>query len=178
MISRDELGQRPASRNDVARLSFVQPFDKQNFVGAPTDHLVDRRENKMRLPFISLLIVGSAGWIMNPAWAQDRVVPIPPNLAYPAGSEITFQWVYSCRNITALCTFSCPGLLAPHRVTALQIYLGTIPIGNNQNNPALFYFYSTESIPRGNGFHISSGTHGTLSCNVSGMTLEYSGAPK
>ena len=135
----------------------------------------------MRLPSIWVAIIGSAGWIMNSAWAQDRVVapvPVPPNLAYPAGSEITFEWVYSCRNITGACTFSCSGSLAPNRVTALQIYLGAIPIGNNPKNPALFYFYSTESVPRNNGFFISSGIQGALSCHVSGMTLEYSGPPK
>jgi hypothetical protein len=142
------------------------------------------RESKMRLPSIALvIIIGSAGWIMNSAWAQDRVVvpvpvPVPPNLAYPSGSEITFEWVYSCRNITGACTFSCLGSLAPNRVTALQIYLGTIPIGNNPANPALFYFYSTESVPRNNGFYVSSGIQGALSCHVSGMTLEYSGPPK
>jgi hypothetical protein len=56
----------------------------------------------MRLPYVSLLIIGAAARIMNSAWAQDRVlvpVPVPPNLAYPAGSEITFEWVYYCENI-------------------------------------------------------------------------------
>jgi hypothetical protein len=143
-------------------------------------HSVDDRENTMRLPSVSLLIIGVAAWIANSARAQDRVappVPVPPNLAYPAGSEMTFEWVYYCDNIRS-CFFSCSGSVPTNNVLALQIYLGTIPLGNNPKTPALFYFYSTMIVPRNNGFRISSGIRDPLFCDVVGMTLEYSGPPK
>jgi hypothetical protein len=50
-----------------------------------------------QIPICAALL--SASQFMCPAWAQDRIpaaVPVPPNLAYPVGSEITFQWTYSC----------------------------------------------------------------------------------
>jgi hypothetical protein len=58
----------------------------------------------------------------------------------------------------------------------LVINLGTISVGSNQA-PAVFYEFSTREIPRANGFSISTGL-GTLSCQVNGMTLDYSGPPK
>jgi hypothetical protein len=139
------------------------------------------RERTMRMPFVSSVIIGAAGWLINSAWAEDRVIvplPVPPNLAYPAGSEITFEWVYSCRNSRG-CSFTCAGPVgATNAVTALRIYLGTTPIGDNPKYPALFYFYSTVAVPSNSGFRIISGIQGTLSCDVVGMTLEYSGPPK
>jgi hypothetical protein len=62
-------------------------------------------------------------------------------------------------------------------VIKLNIYLGTISVGSNQNAPAVFYDYATREIPYGNGFSISVGLS-TLSCQVSGMTLDYSGPLK
>ena len=43
--------------------------------------------------------------------------------------------------------------------------------------PAVFYEFSGPEIPRANGFSITHGL-GTLSCQVNGMTLDYSGPPK
>jgi hypothetical protein len=120
----------------------------------------------------------SASQLMCPAGAQDRVtaaVPVPPNLAYPVGSEITFQWTYSCHN-NQHCVFGCGG--SQNGVTDLTIYLGTVPVGNNQKAPALFYYYSTPTIQRNNGFRIVSGPYASFSCDVNGMTLDYSGPPK
>src|SRR5258706_15796380 len=57
------------------------------------------------------------------------------------------------------------------------MYLGTIPVGSNQRNSVIFYFYSTATIPYSDGFRISGGPASTLSCDVSGMTLDYSGPP-
>lgn len=57
------------------------------------------------------------------------------------------------------------------------MYLGTIPVGNNQRNSVLFYFYSTAAVPLNDGFRITGGPASTLSCNVSGMTLDYAGPP-
>ena len=59
----------------------------------------------------------------------------------------------------------------------LDMYLGTIPFGGNQNAPAVFYDFSTVEIPHASGFSISVGLS-ALSCQVNGMTLEYSGPPK
>src|ERR1700730_10693629 len=122
----------------------------------------------MRLPSASLVIIGAACWLMNSAWAEDRVpVPAPPNLGYPAGSEIAFEWVYSCR--TRSCVFTCSGPVgSTNNVTALHIYLGTTPIGNNQKYPAIFYFYSTAVVPSNSGFRISGGIQSTLACDVVG----------
>jgi hypothetical protein len=109
------------------------------------------------------------------AWAQERTdteSPVPPNFRFPAGAEITFQWNYTCRNRRP-CVFSCG---TADSVKALTIYLGTIPVGSNQRNSVIFYFYSTAAIPYNDGFRISGGL-GSLSCDVSGMTLDYSGPP-
>jgi hypothetical protein len=52
-----------------------------------------------------------------------------------------------------------------------------MPVGTIRDAPGLFYEFSTLVIPRANGFTIGAGL-GTLSCQVNGMTLDYSGAPK
>ena len=62
-------------------------------------------------------------------------------------------------------------------VTKLAIYLGTIPVGSNQKVPAVVYEFSTREIPRANGFSVSTGID-TLSCQVNGLTLDYSGPPR
>jgi hypothetical protein len=81
---------------------------------------------------------------LSVSWAQDKAEAptlLPP---YVAGAEITSQLKYSCPSNTA-CSFICPGGIgggADH-VTRLTIYLGTMPLGNDQNAPALFYDFST-----------------------------------
>jgi hypothetical protein len=116
-----------------------------------------------------------AGGLVRLAWADDANTksPIPPNFRFPAGAEITFQWNYTCRDSKS-CVFSCG---TADRVTALTIYLGTIPVGSNQRNSVIFYFYSTTTIPYSDGFRINGGPASTLSCDVSGMALDYSGPP-
>ena len=104
---------------------------------------------------------------LNTSWAQEPTVP--------AGSNMTFQWNYSCLSGKD-CSFSCPGSGGASHVTKLVMNLGTISVGSNQA-PAVFYEFSTREIPRANGFSISTGL-GTLSCQVNGMTLDYSGPPK
>jgi hypothetical protein len=99
--------------------------------------------------------------------------PVPPNFRFPSGAEITFQWSYTCRNGKP-CAFSCG---TADKATALTIYLGTIPVGRNDRNSVIFYFYSTETIPYSNGFRITGGPASALSCDVSGMTLDYAGPP-
>jgi hypothetical protein len=57
------------------------------------------------------------------------------------------------------------------------MYLGTIPLGRAQHAAGVFYEFSTAEIPRANGFSISAGLS-ALSCQINGMKLDYSGAPK
>lgn len=121
----------------------------------------------------------SADQFARSAWAEDGLpggVPSKPNLIYPEGSEITFQWIYHCPN-GGHCVFSC-GPSSVNAVTDLTIYLGTAPIGDNQKALAIFYFYSTPTILRNNGFRISTGPTASFYCDVNGMILDYSGPPK
>src|SRR5262249_24050930 len=107
----------------------------------------------------------------SPVWAQEG----RSNAPYPGGSRISFQWNYSCPSGRG-CSFDCPGRGGAGHVTKLTIYLGTVPFGS-QESPAVVYEFSTSEIPRGSGFTVSTGLS-TLSCQVNGMTLDYSGPPK
>ena len=121
----------------------------------------------------------AAAMVVLPTYALAQgpsVPPDPSNPPYPGDSQITFEWNYTCPTGQA-CTFTCPGSSGGSRVTKLELYLGSIPIGNNQRTAAIFYNFSTQYFPRGNGFSISTGI-GVLSCQVSGMRLDYSGPPK
>jgi hypothetical protein len=131
--------------------------------------------SKFALFFGATLVVCQ---LTNSSWAQKNANPQegPPNPPFPGDSQITFEWNYSCPTGQA-CTFTCPGSSGGSRVTKLELYLGSIPIGNNQRTAAIFYNFSTQYFPRGNGFSISTGI-GVLSCQVNGMTLDYSGPPK
>jgi hypothetical protein len=119
-----------------------------------------------------VLLVG--GILVDSPRAQDkkRLEADPP---YPGGSEIAFEWQYSCPNGKG-CSFNCPGSGNAANVTKLAIHLGTIPMGGAQKAVGIFYEFSTMEIPRANGFSITTGIS-TLSCQVQGMNLEYSGPP-
>ena len=126
------------------------------------------------------LILGTlfAGLLMNSSWAQNKGEPPPGGPSYPGASEITFQWDYSCPNASN-CSFTCPGtggMGGASHVTKLTIYLGTIPVGIKQNLPAVLYDFSTREVAHGNGFTISTGMS-AMSCQVNGLTLDYSGPP-
>jgi hypothetical protein len=108
--------------------------------------------------------------------AKNGNEPIDSNPPYPGDSRIVFEWEYSCSDGQG-CSFTCPGSSGGSRVTKLQIFLGSVPIGNDQRTAAIFYNFSTPYFPRGNGFSISTGI-GVLSCQVNGMKLEYSGPPR
>src|SRR5262249_19084937 len=129
-----------------------------------------------RSAMLCALLLMASGFVPL-AWAQDEKVdaesPVQPNFRFPAGAEITFQWTYTCRNRKP-CVFSCG---SADSVKALTMYLGTIPVGSNQRNSVIFYFYSTATIPYNDGFRISGGPASNLSCDVSGMTLDYAGPP-
>jgi hypothetical protein len=123
----------------------------------------------------SLVILLFSGQLMGSSWAQDRAGP-QAQPSYPGGSEITFQWEYSCPSSKG-CSFSCPGTGGASHVTKLNIYLGAIPISKSQTVPAVFYDFSTVEIPRANGFSLNTGNT-ALSCQINGMRLIYSGPPK
>jgi hypothetical protein len=116
-----------------------------------------------------------AGLLMNSAWAQNKDEPRTGGPPYPGGSEITFQWNYSCPSVTN-CSFVCMGTGGASHASKLVIYLGTIPLGREQSASALLYEFSTREIPRGNGFIVSAGLS-TLSCQINGFALDYSGPP-
>jgi hypothetical protein len=108
------------------------------------------------------------------AWAQSGA----DDPAFPF-SKWTIRWDYSCPSGTS-CSFVCPAAgetgLTSH-VLKLRLFLGTISADGGQAVPALFYEFNTREYPHGSGFSIGSGLT-TLSCQVNGMTLDYSGGPK
>jgi hypothetical protein len=114
-----------------------------------------------------VLLVG--GPLLEPLGAES-------GLPYPGGSKIAFEWQYSCSN-GKNCSFSCPGTGGASHVTKLSIHLGTIPLGDTEKVGGIFYEFSTMEIPRANGFSLTTGIS-TLSCQVNGMNLDYSGPPR
>src|SRR5579885_3385449 len=89
----------------------------------------------VRIPAAALFV---ACQLVSPALAQGQPPSAGPS--YPGQSDITFEWDYSCTRRT--CSFTCPDGGASH-VTKLTIYLGTIPVGNLRNTPAMIYNFST-----------------------------------
>ena len=140
-------------------------------VGRILKFMSARLFSKLALLFGTAL-VGSQ--LTGSSWAQKSVDPQQQfNPPYPGDSQITFEWEYSCPGGQA-CSFTCPGSSGASRVTKLTIYLGSVPLGRDQRNPAIFYNFSTANFPHSNGFSISTGI-GVLSCQVNGMKLDYSG---
>jgi len=123
------------------------------------------------------LILGTlfAAVLTNPSWAQDKKGPNASGPAYPGGTEITFQWNYSCPSGSE-CSFTCGTGGASH-VTKLGIYLGAMPIGTDQKNATLSYEFTTRELRRGSGFSVNTGLS-TLQCQVNGLTIDYSGPPR
>jgi hypothetical protein len=135
---------------------------------------------------------------VNSSWAQDAgaVTTGKPNPLYPDESLITFQWSYACPE-NRPCTFVCRGARVGEsggggsggggvsgggggydHVTRLDIYLGTLPLNGVQEEraAAVFYDFSSREFPHSAGFAISTGIN-SLSCQVNGMILKYSGPP-
>ncbi len=116
---------------------------------------------------------------LNSPRAQDTgaLPTVKTNPAYPAESEITFQWNYVCP-IDRPCTFVCRGAGGgggSDHVTRLDIYLGTLPLSADQPRAAaIFYDFSSREFPHSAGFAISTGIN-SLSCQINGMNLVYSG---
>jgi hypothetical protein len=118
-----------------------------------------------------IVLVG--GPLVQSASAQDP----KRSEAVPTGaSEVAFEWQYSCASGRA-CSFTCPGSGGASNVTKLTLQLGSIPLGGNQRAFGVFYKFSTVQIPRANGFSLTTGIS-TLSCQVNGMDLDYSGPRK
>jgi hypothetical protein len=128
---------------------------------------------------IGVLLFASA----NPLLAQDSVVTTSenkPNPLYPDDAEITFQWNYECPS-NKPCTFVCRGAGGAggsDHVIRLDIYLGTLPLNGVQQEraAAIFYDFSSREFPHSAGFAISTGIN-SLSCQVNGLNLKYSGPP-
>jgi hypothetical protein len=121
----------------------------------------------------ALLLVGGPLAVSLLAEDERGSKTDPP---YPGGSEIAFEWQYSCPTGRG-CSFNCPGSGGGSNVTKLAIHLGTIPLRGTERAFGIFYEFSTIEIPRANGFSLTTGIS-TLSCQVSGMNLDYSGSPK
>src|SRR5262249_5105153 len=86
--------------------------------------------------------------LTNSSWAQKTVEPSQNSLnpPYPGDSQITFEWNYTCSAGQA-CSFTCPGSSGGSKVKKLDLYLGSVPIGNNQRTAAIFYTFSTQYFP-------------------------------
>jgi hypothetical protein len=119
---------------------------------------------------------------LNSSWAQDAgvVTAGKPNPVYPDEAEITFQWNYVCPSDKP-CIFVCRGAGGgggSDHVIRLDIYLGTLPLNGVQQEraAAIFYDFSSREFPHSAGFAISTGIN-SLSCQVNGMILKYSGPP-
>jgi hypothetical protein len=114
--------------------------------------------------------------LINPLWAQSKKGPNASGPTYPGGTEITYQWSYSCPSGEGDCSFTCGTGGAGH-VTKLGIYLGAMPVGTDRKNSTLYYEFITRELRRGSGFSINTGIS-TLQCQVDGMTVDYSGPPR
>jgi hypothetical protein len=121
------------------------------------------------------LFVGAALLVVCPSVslpAQDGG-RLGPGRSHPRGLDVASEWQYSCPSGKG-CSFICAGSGGASNVTQLSIYLGTIPLGSTEHAFGVFYEFSTLQIPRANGFALTTGIS-TLSCQVNGMNLDYSG---
>jgi hypothetical protein len=132
----------------------------------------------------SRLLVFGASLFVNPnsSSAQDTgaLPSAKTNPLYPDEAQITFQWNYECP-INRPCTFVCRGAGGgggSDHVIRLDIYLGTLPLNGVQQEraAAIFYDFSSREFPHSAGFAISTGIN-SLSCQVNGLILKYSGPP-
>ena len=134
-----------------------------------------RKANKSFRALVLSWVLLVGGSVMQSASAQDGKHS-EDGAPYLGASEVAFEWRYSCTGGKA-CSFTCPGSGGASNVTALTLQLGTIPLGGNQRAFGIFYKFSTVQIPRANGFSLTTGIS-TLSCQVNGMDLDYSGSRK
>ena len=115
---------------------------------------------------LALVLAVVVAWApATPLWAQNSKRPI-----YPKGFEVTIEWQYSCPDGKG-CSFNCPGSGGANNVTKLSIFLGSVPIGKNENSAGVFYAFTSTQTLRGSGFAVTTGI-GVLACQVQGMTLD------
>jgi len=134
---------------------------------------------------VLLLLCVTGSWPAPSALAQDRqastpsLLPEPPNQAFPSTFKPTFQWNYICsrENAAAGCSLACLPNAAISSVVAAQIWLGSNDLGNGPMPAVYYYFIYFNGRERlvGTGFAQSNRN---LSCQVVGMRVSYSGAPK
>ena len=134
--------------------------------------MVGTSKSLLGLLLVGALVVGGA--FTAPLSAQDSKRS-QAGTSYPNGSEVAFEWQYSCTTAQA-CSFNCSGSGGASSVTKLSIQLMTIPLGT-ENVAGIFYEYSTVEVPRANGFNITTGIS-RLACQVNGMNLDYAGTPR
>jgi hypothetical protein len=142
-----------------------------------------RWQRKLSANGFGVLVLGTLLFaVLNSSLAQDTGA-LPPGKSYPLYPEeaqITFQWNYECP-INKPCIFVCRGAGGgggSDHVIWLDIYLGTLPLNGVQQEraAALFYDFSSREFPHSAGFAISTGIN-SLSCQVNGLILKYSGPP-
>ena len=141
------------------------------------------RQRKFSANWSRALILGTLLFAtLNSSLAQDAagLPPSKPNPLYPDEAQITFQWSYECP-ANRPCTFVCRGAGGAggsDHVIRLDIFLGTLPLNGVQQEraAAIFYDFSSREFPHSAGFAISTGIN-SLSCQVNGLILKYSGPP-
>src|SRR5215472_10105836 len=151
--------------------------------GLPSSVVPWHRQRKFSANWSRALILGASLFAtLNSSLAQDAgvVTTGKPNPLYPDEAQMTFQWSYECPT-TRPCTFVCRGAGGgggSDHVTRLDIYLGTLPLNGVQQERAfaIFYDFSSREFPNSSGFAISTGIN-SLSCQVNGLILKYSGPP-
>src|SRR6516165_10200499 len=79
------------------------------------------------------------GLCLGTSWGQSSAEQGPP---FPRGSDISYQWDYSCPR-RMVCGFTCPGTGTAAHATRLTVYLGKMPVDSDQTVPILFYTYAT-----------------------------------
>lgn len=126
--------------------------------------------------FFPALILGAILLVGGPLMQSVNAQDVKRSQDAPGASDVTFEWQYSCPSGKA-CSFNCPGSGGASSVTKLTLQLGSIPIGGDQRAFGVFYKFSTLQVPRANGFSLTTGIS-TLSCQVNGMELDYSGPRK
>jgi hypothetical protein len=175
---------------------WIMPLAHPGLQSSRTPLVPWHRQRKFSANWPRALILGTSLFAtLNSSSAQDTGAPPSgkPNPLYPDEAEITFQWNYECPT-NRPCTFVCHGAGGAgggvegglrnvgggrsDHVTRLDIYLGTLPFnGIQQERPAaIFYDFSSREFPHSAGFVTSTGIN-SLSCQVNGMILKYSGPP-
>ena len=175
-----QSGSRPGNHGLSQPMESVMPLAHSNLRTLRTP-LVPR-QRRFSANWSRALLLGTLLFAtLNSPQAQDTgaLPTVQNNPAYPAESEITFQWNYVCP-IDRPCTFVCRGAGGgggSDHVTRLDIYLGTLPLSSDQPRAAaVFYYFASREFPHSGGFAISTGIN-SLSCQINGMNLVYSGPP-